>query len=152
MADSGSNAAGDDARAVVATVHQPSPAAFAAFDRLILLARGRVVYFGPGDGVGDYFFTTLGFPRDDGDGGDAAAFALAVASGGRRSCKEGVANDADALASHFGASEAGEKARRKVLRALSPPTKLPPTHTKARTTINIDSSSPSHIHTHTLSA
>ena len=31
---------------VCATIHSPSPQTFALFDRLIILLRGRIVYFG----------------------------------------------------------------------------------------------------------
>lgn len=32
---------------IVATVHSPTPACFALFDRLLLLVKGRTIYFGP---------------------------------------------------------------------------------------------------------
>lgn len=37
------------------TIHQPSTELFELFDRLLLLANGRVLYFGPTSGVIDYF-------------------------------------------------------------------------------------------------
>lgn len=37
------------------TIHQPSAELFELFDRLLLLANGRMLYFGPTSGVIDYF-------------------------------------------------------------------------------------------------
>ena len=37
---------------VVATIHSPTPYTFNLFDRLLLLLKGRVVYFGPNGGRG----------------------------------------------------------------------------------------------------
>ena len=65
-----------DPRAVLATVHQPSPAAFARFDRLLLLAAGRVVYFGDARDAEAYL---AGEPCRGVSSGDAAAFAVAAA-------------------------------------------------------------------------
>jgi len=39
------------------TIHQPSTELFELFDRLLLLANGRVLYFGPTSGVIDYFMS-----------------------------------------------------------------------------------------------
>jgi ABC-type multidrug transport system ATPase subunit len=36
---------------VVATIHSPSAAAFAMFDRVLMLARGHTVFFGPNLGM-----------------------------------------------------------------------------------------------------
>lgn len=37
---------------VCATIHSPTPYMFNLFDRLLLLLKGRVVYFGPNGGWG----------------------------------------------------------------------------------------------------
>ncbi|RYG44708.1 ATP-binding cassette domain-containing protein, partial [archaeon] len=57
----------DQNRTVVCTIHQPRASVLAQFDNLLLLAGGRVVYFGPtwtegrADGMLAYF-AHLGFP------------------------------------------------------------------------------------------
>jgi ABC-type multidrug transport system ATPase subunit len=41
---------------IAATIHSPTPLTFALFDRLLILQRGRCVYFGPNsDEAVDYF-------------------------------------------------------------------------------------------------
>lgn len=40
---------------VIFTIHQPRSHIFADFDRLLLLARGKVVYFGPANQAIDHF-------------------------------------------------------------------------------------------------
>ena len=47
-------------RTVIATIHQPSSDTFHLFDDLCLLSEGRVLYFGPVDGVVEYF-SRLGY-------------------------------------------------------------------------------------------
>ena len=42
-------------KTVVCTIHQPRYEIFSEFDKLMLLARGRVVYFGPTKDVLPYF-------------------------------------------------------------------------------------------------
>jgi ABC-type multidrug transport system ATPase subunit len=42
-------------RTVLATIHQPSSEVYAMFDKLMLLAEGRVVYFGSREGAIPYF-------------------------------------------------------------------------------------------------
>lgn len=48
-------------RTVVATIHQPSSEVFAMCDKVLLLANGRTVYFGPTNDVVPYF-AALGYP------------------------------------------------------------------------------------------
>ncbi|KAI9333965.1 P-loop containing nucleoside triphosphate hydrolase protein [Obelidium mucronatum] len=50
-----------DARTVVATIHQPSSEIFHLFDDLLLLADGRIMYQGPAHDAIDYF-RKLGYP------------------------------------------------------------------------------------------
>ncbi|KAH8071725.1 ATPase [Aureococcus anophagefferens] len=100
-----------DPRAVLATVHQPSPAAFARFDRLLLLAAGRVVYFGDAGHAEAYL---AGEPCGV-SSGDAAAFAVAVAAGTAATSDGRPPLNAEALADAFAAS-----ARRRARRACSP--------------------------------
>lgn len=42
-------------RTVIATIHQPSSDIYHLFDDLLLLAKGRVLYYGPADGAVGYF-------------------------------------------------------------------------------------------------
>jgi len=48
-------------RSVILTIHQPRSNIYKLFDQLLLLSRGKVAYFGPGNQVADYF-EKLGFP------------------------------------------------------------------------------------------
>lgn len=45
-------------RTVICTIHQPSPPTYLLFDKLMLLAEGRVIYFGPSRDVVNYFVTS----------------------------------------------------------------------------------------------
>ena len=45
-------------RTVICTIHQPSPQTYLLFDKLLLLAEGRVIYFGPARDVVNYFVTS----------------------------------------------------------------------------------------------
>lgn len=44
------------------TIHQPAPAVFDAFNRLVLLNYGRIAYWGPGRAAPLNFFAAQGFP------------------------------------------------------------------------------------------
>ena len=54
-----------DNKAVLVTIHQPSEQAFALFDKVILLAGGRVAYAGPVSEL-DAFLARAGFARPRG--------------------------------------------------------------------------------------
>ena len=45
-------------RTVICTIHQPSPQTYLLFDKLLLLAEGRVIYYGPARDVVNYFVTS----------------------------------------------------------------------------------------------
>lgn len=47
---------------IVASIHQPNWETFALFDKLLLLARGRTMYFGPTDRLAAYLADALGRP------------------------------------------------------------------------------------------
>lgn len=67
-------------RTVLCTIHQPSAATYALFDKLLLLAAGHVIYFGPAAGVANYF-TTSSFGFVCKAGSNPADFLVAVAGG-----------------------------------------------------------------------
>eukprot|EP00004_Rigifila_ramosa_P016498 TRINITY_DN391_c0_g2_i3.p1 TRINITY_DN391_c0_g2~~TRINITY_DN391_c0_g2_i3.p1 ORF type:complete len:963 (-),score=173.57 TRINITY_DN391_c0_g2_i3:141-2699(-) len=48
-------------RTVITTIHQPRTAIFNLFDLLLLMSKGRVVYFGPAKQVSHYF-ESIGYP------------------------------------------------------------------------------------------
>lgn len=55
--------------AVVASIHQPRAAIWAVFDRVLVLAAGRMMYEGPCGGVVPWFSGRLGYPYDPGGRG-----------------------------------------------------------------------------------
>jgi ABC-type multidrug transport system ATPase subunit len=46
-------------RTVICTIHQPSPITYFLFDKLLLMAEGRVIYFGPARDVVNYFASSV---------------------------------------------------------------------------------------------
>jgi ABC-type multidrug transport system ATPase subunit len=70
----------DQGRTVLCTIHQPSPDVYKLFDKLILLADGRLIYFGPAKEVAHYFSKSpYQFPFVPHT--NPADFAVAVAGG-----------------------------------------------------------------------
>lgn len=49
-----------DQRTVVSTIHQPNSDIFEIFDRLVLLAKGKIIYFNEANKSVDYF-TSIGY-------------------------------------------------------------------------------------------
>lgn len=50
-------------KTVLATIHQPSSEAYAAFDKVILMCDGNIVYSGQPHKVQDHFFGMYEFPK-----------------------------------------------------------------------------------------
>ncbi|ORY29491.1 P-loop containing nucleoside triphosphate hydrolase protein [Rhizoclosmatium globosum] len=46
--------------AIICTVHQPSPSSYDLFDKVLFLARGHVMYFGPNKGAEVDYFLSIG--------------------------------------------------------------------------------------------
>jgi len=68
-------------RTVICTIHQPTPATFALFDKLLLLAMGRTCYFGDVKDAPEYF-VKMGYTWDSRkNGANPAEFVVAVAGG-----------------------------------------------------------------------
>ena len=66
-------------RTVICTIHQPSPETFALFDTLLLLAEGRVIYFGPTSTMIQYFQEESPYQFPYKKGSNAADYVVAVA-------------------------------------------------------------------------
>lgn len=52
----------NDGRTVIVTIHQPSSRMFSMFGKILLLAAGRVAYFGKPDGIVRHFSQVLDYP------------------------------------------------------------------------------------------
>ena len=86
-------------RTVICTIHQPGEDTYALFDSLLLLAEGRVVYFGSADGVLQYFAQSpYQFPFKQ--GANVADFVIAVA-GSFVPAGDGRTIPAGELAAHY---------------------------------------------------
>ena len=77
-------------KTIVATIHQPSSQVFEMFDRLMLLAEGRLAYLGP-TSTAESFFLSAGFqcPRNY-NPADHYLKVLAIAPGEESECKRRV--------------------------------------------------------------
>jgi hypothetical protein len=100
-------------RTVVATIHQPSASIFAAFDELLLLARGgTLVYSGPAGGVVPYLSGFPGAPRLE-PGRNTASWMLEAAAA--------LSADGASLTEAYAASAAGAAAAARAAEASKPP-------------------------------
>jgi ABC-type multidrug transport system ATPase subunit len=85
-------------RTVICTIHQPSHQTFDLFDTLLLLAKGRVIYFGPVNEAIDYFQNISSFHFHYRPGTNPADYVIAVggsfipASDGRHVTGDELAN------------------------------------------------------------
>ena len=77
-------------KTIVTTIHQPSSQVFEMFDRLMLLAEGRLAYFGT-TSAAEGFFLSAGFkcPRNY-NPADYYLKVLAIAPGEERKCRQRV--------------------------------------------------------------
>lgn len=66
-------------RTVICTIHQPSDQTFALFDVLLLLAKGRVIYFGRVSEAIDYFMNNSPYHFPYRTGSNPADYVIAVA-------------------------------------------------------------------------
>ena len=90
-------------RTVLCTIHQPSPATYSLFNKLLLLACGRVIYFGDAIDIVDYFASSVyKFPYKDGS--NPADYLIAVA-GGFVASHSGVKISGEDLAKYYTRSE-----------------------------------------------
>jgi ABC-type multidrug transport system ATPase subunit len=68
-------------RTVICTIHQPSHQTYELFDTLLLLARGRVIYFGAANEAIDYFMMNSPYHFPYRQGTNPADYVIAVGGG-----------------------------------------------------------------------
>jgi ABC-type multidrug transport system ATPase subunit len=77
-------------KSIICTIHQPSSQVFELFDRLMLMAEGRLAYLGPTAGAGE-FFDSAGYPSPANyNPADHYLKVLAIAPGNEENCKQRV--------------------------------------------------------------
>ncbi|XP_045102401.1 protein white-like isoform X3 [Portunus trituberculatus] len=103
-------------KTVIATIHQPSSEVFAMFDRLLLLAEGRVAFLGTVQEA-HRFFTRLEHPCPlNYNPGDHFIYTLAIRGGMEEECRQFVSHACDS----FRDGE-GMEMRRYIDQAMQPP-------------------------------
>jgi len=95
-------------RTVICTIHQPSEETFALFDSLLLLAEGRVIYFGPTSAVAEYFLQSP-YKFECKPGANPADFVVAVA-GSYLPSHDGRAVTGGELAAYYATSDRARSA------------------------------------------
>ena len=90
-------------KTVIATMHQPSAAAFIAFDTLMLLSRGRVIYHGTVDNAQSFFMSAPFAFKEDGYE-NPADYLLDISAGILRD-PEGHATTPIELSNYYEASD-----------------------------------------------
>ena len=80
-----------EGRTVVCTIHQPSSQIYAMFDRLLLMAEGKIAFLGNSDEARD-FFTICGYPCPPlFNPADHFVQVLAVVPGNEEQCRQNIA-------------------------------------------------------------
>ncbi|XP_065840254.1 protein white-like [Oscarella lobularis] len=93
----------ESGRTIICTIHQPSSEVFSLFDRLILLAEGKVAYHGSSIGAME-FFSNVGYPCPENyNPADFYVHTLAIVPGNEEECREKVQDITD----KFAVSETG---------------------------------------------
>lgn len=90
-------------RTVICTIHQPSPLTYMLFDKLLLMASGRVIYFGPSRDIVNYFATSP-YKFAYKTGSNPADYLIAVA-GGFLPASNGKTIPGTELASYYSGGE-----------------------------------------------
>jgi ABC-type multidrug transport system ATPase subunit len=90
-------------RTVICTIHQPSPITYFLFDKLLLMAEGRVIYFGPARDVVNYFASSIyKFPYIRGT--NPAEFVISV-GGSFTAAHDGKIISGNELATYYAQSD-----------------------------------------------
>ena len=90
-------------RTIICTIHQPSPITYFLFDKLLLMAEGRVIYFGPARDVVNYFSSSVyKFPYIRGT--NPADFVISV-GGSFTSSHDGKTISGGELATYYAQSD-----------------------------------------------
>ena len=95
-------------RTVICTIHQPSEDTFALFDSLLLLAEGRVIFFGPTSTVAE-FFAQSPYKFECKPGANPADFVVAVA-GSYLPSHDGRSVTGGELAAYYATSDRAKSA------------------------------------------
>ena len=114
-------------KTIVCTIHQPSSQVFATFDRLLLLAEGRVAYLGPASEA-NYFFANTGYPCPvNYNPADHYLGVLAVAPGKEEESKQKITKICD----DFEKCEYGLEMQKELVSLKEHPDQLSPDMTSA---------------------
>ncbi|KAL7640654.1 UNVERIFIED_CONTAM: hypothetical protein RMT77_008929 [Armadillidium vulgare] len=91
-------------KTILSTIHQPSSEVYAMFDRVLLMAEGRVAFLGDVDAAYD-FFSRIGLPCPPNyNPADFFISTLAIQPGHENSCREGL----QIICEKFAESEEGK--------------------------------------------
>lgn len=99
-------------RTVICTIHQPSPDSFEAFDMLILMAAGKLIYMGPCNQAVSYFVQSP-FRFDYVAGVNPADFVVAVAGSFMKSSEGKVVTGED-LVAYYDSIHGGRKSDKRI--------------------------------------
>ena len=97
----------DQGKTIVCTIHQPSSQVFAMFDRILLMAEGRVAFLGNTNDAVD-FFQNINRPCPyNFNPADHYIHVLAVRPGNEAQCREEI----NSICDSFAATDAGHMVR-----------------------------------------
>ena len=95
----------DKGKGIMCTVHQPSSQVFEIFDKLILMAQGRLAYLGPTRDA-RAFIETAGYPCPPNyNPADHILYTLAIVPGEEDRCRRKI----NSICDDYDSSDLGEK-------------------------------------------